>query len=64
MVNLFLCLSLVLKSSESLPKYDKMKGISLLETMKIRSFLMNNLIKKPFNTLIHEVLGIISVLEY
>ena len=43
-------LSLVLKSSESLPKYDKMKGNSLLETIKIRSFLMNNLLK---NLLIH-----------
>ena len=43
-------LSLVLKSSESLPKYGKTKVNSLLGTMKLRSFLINNLFK---NFLIH-----------
>ena len=35
-------LSLVLKSNESLPKYGKTKVNSLLGTMKLRSFLINN----------------------
>ena len=43
-------LSLVLKSNESLPKYGKTKFNSLLEIMKLRSFLINNLFK---NFLIH-----------
>ena len=43
-------LSLVLKSNESLPKYGKTKVNSLLGTMKLRSFLINNLFK---NFLIH-----------
>ena len=38
-------LSLVLKSNESLPKYGKPKINSLLGTMKLRSFLINNLLK-------------------
>ena len=42
--------SLVLKSSESLPKYGKTKVNSLLEGMNLRSFLINNLFK---NFLIH-----------
>ena len=41
-------LSLVLKSSESLPKYGKVKVNSLLGTMKLRSFLMNNLFENKF----------------
>ena len=44
-------LSLVLKSNESLPKYDKTKVNSLLGTMKLRSFLINNLFKN-FLTLV------------
>ena len=43
-------LSLALKSSESLPKYGKTKVNSLLGTMKLRSFLINNLFK---NFLMH-----------
>ena len=43
-------LSLVLKSSENLPKYDKTKVNSLLRTMKLWSFLIQNLFK---NILIH-----------
>ena len=43
-------LSLVLKSSKNLPKYGKTKINYLLGTIKLRSFLMNNLIK---NFLIH-----------
>ena len=38
-------LSLVLKSTESLPKCGKTKVSSLLRTMKLRSFLINNLFK-------------------
>ena len=57
-------LSLVLKSNESLPKYGKTKVNSLLGTMKLMSFLINWKIQKLFNTLIHEILGIIIVLEY
>ena len=36
-------LSLVLKPSQSLPKYGKTKVNSLLVTMKLRTFLINNL---------------------
>ena len=43
-------LSLVLKSNESLPKYGKTKVNSFLGTMKLRSFLINDLFK---NFLIH-----------
>ena len=39
-------LSLVLKSSKILPKYGKTKVNSLLGTMKLRSFMINNLFKK------------------
>ena len=38
-------LSLVLKSSESLPKYGKTKVNSRLGTMKLRPFLINDLFK-------------------
>ena len=44
------CLSLLLKSNENLPKYGKTKVNSLLGAMKLRSFLINNLFK---NFLIH-----------
>ena len=44
------CLSLVLKSNESLPKYGKTIVNSLLGTTKLRSFLINNLFK---DVLIH-----------
>ena len=54
-------LSPVLKSSESLLKHGKTKVNSLLGTMKLRSFLINNLFKNVF---IHKDLGIIIVFEY
>ena len=57
-------LSLALKSSESLPKYVKAKVNFRSGTMTLRSFLMKWFIQRLFNTLIHEVLGIIIVLEY
>ena len=38
-------LNLVLKSSESLPKYSKIKVNFLLRTMILRSFLINTLFK-------------------
>ena len=44
------CLSLNPKSSESLSKYGKTNANPLLGTMKLRSFLINNLFK---NFLIH-----------
>ena len=43
-------LSVVLKSNEILPKYGKTKLNSLLGTMMLRSFLINNLLT---NLLIH-----------
>ena len=54
---------LVLKSSESWPKYGRTKVNSLLGTMKLRSFLINNLL----NFLLHWFMGVlwmIFVLEY
>ena len=57
-------LILALQSSESSPKYGKTKVSSLLGTMKLRSFLINNLFKKLINALIQEVLEIIIEFEY
>ena len=42
------CLSLILKSSKSLPKHGKTKSNSFLRTIKLKSFLINNLFKKNF----------------
>ena len=39
------CLSFVLKSSEALPKYDKMQINSLLGTVKLKSLWTNTLFK-------------------
>ena len=54
-------LSLVLKSSEALPKYGKTQIISLLGNVTLKCVWTNSLFKNLFEAMIHEMMGITIV---